>query len=516
MASAPKPRRDEGPAGTRPAAVLTSLALLAAVHAVCRYAYGAGIVDDAYIFLRYARNFAEGQGLVFNPGERVEGYTSPLWTFLLCGLTLSGVDMTLAAAAFSALLGFATIAILFLSLRSAGPRALVPAFAASLLLATDPAGVFWSASGMETALLGLLLILGFLSFRSRLRGGGSLAPAGVWCALGALTRLEALAVPAIYAVAARRRGRAIGPLLAPLLVVPLHVAWRRIYYGAFLPNTFYAKMGAPLSQLAARGAAYAGKFSLAYAPLVAALAIARLSRRSSSREAAAPGPGIAVAVLAVWTALVIAMGGDHFALFRFLAPLLPLLVWVLADAAIRLPRPRRAGAAVALALAAVAGQDAYVYAFFGGEAARNEVRIAREWADVGLWFRDHASPDATLALEVVGAIPFNSRLRTLDMMGLTDRFVATRGRIRPEAAIGHQKYATDYVLSRRPDYIVFRTAGWYDEPVARDAYPVSMEYDYALFDLTRDPRLKLWYTYGSARMDNGRWVEFLRLEAGAR
>jgi hypothetical protein len=508
-------RADRSP-GRRLAAFLPTLALLAAVYAVCRYAYGAGIVDDAYIFLRYARNFAEGQGLVFNPGERVEGYTSPLWTFLLCGLTLARVDMPLATAAFSALLGFATIAIVFVSLRNAGPRSLLPALTASLLLATDPAVVFWSASGMETALLGLLLLLGFLSFRSRLRSGASLAPAGLWCALGALTRLEALAVPAIYAVAARRRGRAIGPLLAPLLVVPLHLAWRRLYYGAFLPNTFYAKMGSPVAQLSARGAAYAGRFVLAYAPLGIALAVARLSRRSSSREAAAAGPGIAAAVLAVWTALVIAMGGDHFSLFRFLAPLLPLLVWLLADAAIRLPPPRRAAVAVALVVAAIAGQAAWVYVFFGGEAARNEVEIAREWADVGVWFRDHAPPDATLALEVVGAIPYESRLRTLDMMGLTDRFVATHGRIHPEAAIGHQKYATDYILSRRPDYIVFRTAGWYDEPVARDAYPISMEYDYALFDLTRDPRLKLWYAYGSARMDNGRWVEFLHLKPGAR
>jgi hypothetical protein len=42
-------------------------------------ALGAGLVDDSYIFLRYAENFASGHGPVFNPGERVEGYSSPLW-----------------------------------------------------------------------------------------------------------------------------------------------------------------------------------------------------------------------------------------------------------------------------------------------------------------------------------------------------------------------------------------------------------------------------------------------------
>jgi hypothetical protein len=33
-------------------------------------------VEDAYISFRYARNFVQGHGLVFNPGERVEGYTN--------------------------------------------------------------------------------------------------------------------------------------------------------------------------------------------------------------------------------------------------------------------------------------------------------------------------------------------------------------------------------------------------------------------------------------------------------
>ena len=39
--------------------------------------------DDAFITFRYAANLAHGHGLVFNPGERVEGYSNFLWTVLL-------------------------------------------------------------------------------------------------------------------------------------------------------------------------------------------------------------------------------------------------------------------------------------------------------------------------------------------------------------------------------------------------------------------------------------------------
>jgi hypothetical protein len=41
------------------------------------------LVDDAMISMRYARNLAEGSGLVWNVGERVEGYTNLLWTLFM-------------------------------------------------------------------------------------------------------------------------------------------------------------------------------------------------------------------------------------------------------------------------------------------------------------------------------------------------------------------------------------------------------------------------------------------------
>ena len=41
------------------------------------------VTDDAFISFRYARNLALHGQLVFNLGERVEGYTNFLWTVIL-------------------------------------------------------------------------------------------------------------------------------------------------------------------------------------------------------------------------------------------------------------------------------------------------------------------------------------------------------------------------------------------------------------------------------------------------
>ena len=93
-----------GPAGSRysaqvlhrQAAAARATLALAAGLLVARFAalYDPHlIVDDAYISFRYADNLARGLGLVYNPGERVEGYSNFLWTLLLAGGARLGLDV---------------------------------------------------------------------------------------------------------------------------------------------------------------------------------------------------------------------------------------------------------------------------------------------------------------------------------------------------------------------------------------------------------------------------------------
>ncbi len=66
--------------------------LLAALGALLALSYGTATQDDAFISLRYAQNLVDGHGLVYNPGEYVEGYTNLSWTLLLAGLLAAGLD----------------------------------------------------------------------------------------------------------------------------------------------------------------------------------------------------------------------------------------------------------------------------------------------------------------------------------------------------------------------------------------------------------------------------------------
>ncbi|HEX9595332.1 MAG TPA: hypothetical protein VF982_00500, partial [Anaerolineales bacterium] len=66
-------------------AILLPVAIILLAFAA-RLIPGPRTIDDAYITFRYARNILAGNGLVYNPGERVLGTTTPLFAFLLAAL----------------------------------------------------------------------------------------------------------------------------------------------------------------------------------------------------------------------------------------------------------------------------------------------------------------------------------------------------------------------------------------------------------------------------------------------
>ncbi|MBU0704568.1 MAG: hypothetical protein KKC18_11955, partial [Chloroflexi bacterium] len=135
------------------------IAGLLAVALLARLAPGERMVDDAYITFRYARNIVAGRGFVYNPGERVLGTTTPLYTLLLAGLALAtgSRDFPTLALAVNALAGAASVGLLYgLGKRLVGHAA--PAVAAALLWAVAPYSATFAVGGMETDLTITLLL----------------------------------------------------------------------------------------------------------------------------------------------------------------------------------------------------------------------------------------------------------------------------------------------------------------------------------------------------------------------
>jgi len=246
-------------------------------------------VDDAYIAFRYASNSLAGHGLTWNPPpfRAVEGYTSFLWVIILREVwRIFGVEPPIAANYISLALGYAT---LFNGYRFVArmrlPEVLSSkrwALVALVMLGTVSNRTFlaWLSSGLETSLFNFLftwwIYVGTTPAADRSRSWA--VRLSVAATLTALTRpggLLAVAATPLMLVAASAGPilRAPGPrqtvyrlLVAlrgswPLIGMAGHFIWRRVTYGEWLPNTYYAKHVAPWPE---SGARYAASFAVEY------------------------------------------------------------------------------------------------------------------------------------------------------------------------------------------------------------------------------------------------------------
>ena len=111
--------------------------------------------EDAFIFFRYVDNFLGGYGLVFNLGERVEGFTAPLWVFVLSFLHLiTGFELRPLSIFFGLFLS--SLAILLILFFDNSRKIFFPL--GVLILITNSAFRDFATSGFETSLTYLLLV----------------------------------------------------------------------------------------------------------------------------------------------------------------------------------------------------------------------------------------------------------------------------------------------------------------------------------------------------------------------
>ena len=460
------------------------------------------VVDDCYITFRYVRNWVAGAGPVFNPGERVEGYTNFLWTALLAlvhrlapALELLAVAQALALACGVAVIVLATEQAFSRRAEAGVARAFAP-----LLLALHAPLVVWSTGGLETLLFTLLVFgaaLAELRFERSERGAW-LAP--LLLALATMTRPDGIVFVGALLVARAwpRAGRGSGLRRAALALAPFALVylpywiWRWRYYGLPLPNTFYAKVGGGSAQWK-RGVGYVVEWARDGGAPLALLALVAVAARW--RE---PWVRLFALFVAGGLVFVVAVGGDSLGLYRFMVPLSPFLALLAQEALLDLGGwfvgVARRGARAAVARAVLAALALVTLGWsarptlapmlwparFGAELAGlrfpDPARShSYRWFDnyfvdrlkvAGRWLDRHAAPDDWVAASPAGSIGFHMRQPLLDMLGLNDAHIATVAvPTMGSGRAGHEKGDGPYVLSRRPRFILLGNVAVFDHPL---------------------------------------------------
>ena len=321
------------------------------------------LMDDAFISFRYARNLLEGNGLVWNPGERVEGYSNFLWVLELAAIwAATGIPPEDAVWWLSAAFTVATLAAMaWWAWRLPGlqDRGLVWWMALGLLCGSATFATWTSGGGLETRQFTFFVVLAVVALTAHRGSRRGLLVASSSLALASLTRPEGPLIAACCFAwwaaqeladgerrrrgAERRPGWALGALrwidwrgalalaLPFLLIVGAHFLWRYSYYDEWLPNTYYAKHVRPWWDAGFRYLAAAGVETGLYLllPLGAGAAWARWR---DLRDLAYALPLLIIALHAVYLARI---GGDLME-WRPMDFYWPLLMLPAADAVARL------------------------------------------------------------------------------------------------------------------------------------------------------------------------------------
>jgi len=484
------------------------------------------LFDDAMISMRYARNLAAGEGLVWNPGENpVEGYTNPLWVVFMAFFHLFPIPAEKISLAIQ-ISGtfFLGINLLFVKRISDffSTKLFVPILAILLTAFYTPLNN-WGLQGMEVSVLAPLLSAAVWKMLLDFQNDSFSPWPYLLLGFGTLVRVD-MAVPylvlfgfsLIFIPKYRRQhiSWGLGLLIVFLTSQTLFRIW---YYGDPLPNTYYLKMGGiPLLLRIKRGLYVLYQFVWDMNWVLLALPFAYLLFRRDRKT-------FLLALLFLGQiAYSVYVGGDAWehkgGANRYIALAMPLFfilfiysiyqILFSINSSLAIPKLLIASGTLASAVLVAASIASLVNFNF----IQNDFRYLERWlllrqpifiegnkeaVRIAQAVRKVSSPDAQIAVVTAGAIPYFSERPTIDLLGKNDPYIAhlpnhaspSLEGVRP----GHMKWDYDYSIGQlKPDMILQL---WGDKEVAYDyieQFYTVIEVDGMLFSARNDSPNILW------------------------
>lgn len=446
-------------------------------------------VDDAFILYRYVRNIALGHGIVFNLGERVEGVSCFLWTMALVPFAALGLDLPKVAPVLTAVCGLAVLSLV--AKRSAevdGRSTLTPTdLIGPVLLAFTPSFAYWAVGALETVPYALALTLAVSDFGREMRTSFDSRGrrSAIWLGIASLIRPETPLIVAAFgayrAVRPAERASFIRRVLEAfrwgLVVAAFFVPFllfRRFYFGEWLPNTYFAKMGSPLGARIGGGRRYLQQFVTSLFPsmgatgfwvTVAAFILLVVLAWFAMRQSRLHPEALLIAALCLATVIE---GGDWMVLNRLFVPVLPSVAIVVGAAIVRWMSRGRWAAAGSWTIVGCVVLSSLISAARvrdGGQGlAVNAAGYRTAHVDIARYLHENGRPGDAVALMDIGMIGWYAPdLNVIDITGLTDHAIA-----RAPGGFLDKRASTSEILGRKPRYIVLVPDYPADQRIAAD------------------------------------------------
>ncbi|MBC7879001.1 MAG: hypothetical protein H7Y59_17655 [Anaerolineales bacterium] len=458
------------------------------------------LFDDAMVSMRYAWNFSHGNGLVWNVGERVEGYTNLLMTLMMSIATLlfekRYAVLAIQLTGIFFMLGTAFFTLKIFQISKISDRVFPRYLLFSAILLYYPLS-YWSLMGMETGMLAFLLSAG--AFYSILYVK-KLEEKYLWLmsvcfGLAFLTRNDSL----LFAVLAflflsqtLKSGRKyIYNFLSAGLVYSLFVMgqtiFRYIYYGEIVPNTYTLKLvGMPLMERLNNGWGFIQPF-LKETSVVLLFAVAGLLLKFSVQKLYLFGFFLVSVIYQIY------VGGDPWDYWRIMAPAMPFLFILFFKGCIdvlqRFPKVSHELAFTVLLFALTLGGEFLMdFRFLREMSFLNypyKNGSAQKHVNIAIAINALTNENATIGVFWAGTIPYYADRVAIDFLGKSDPYIANlppdlsgeMGWLGMNSVPGHNKYDLNYSIKELlPTYVQEFEVGSQDLNIWGSEHYVNVKY----------------------------------------
>lgn len=447
-------------------------------------------LDDAWIHLTYARNFAEHGEWAFRLGESSAGSTSPLWTLLL-GL---GFILKLAPYIWPFFLGWVVLVLLGIRGESV-TRRLVSAYRPRVpwvgFFFVTAWHLTWSAvSGMETLLHGFILfyvLSTLLVDPRRYFELGFLTGLSIWVRPDGITLLGPLILTALMIEQnTRDRGRAVAQILVSFLAlfVP-YLLFNLALSGNPFPNTFYAKQAE--YQAAWLSLSLSDRLNNYLMPILASPfiilipgAVMWMVRRVRMRDWAA----IASMIWFFGYIMLYFLRLPAYQHGRYIIPAFPILyLWGILGM-VEYVTSKKANARIARIWPLLLGAMCLVFTGIAAQQnALDVLWIEREMVGTAEWLEENIPPEAVLAVHDIGAIGYFDEHPIIDLAGLVSPDVIPFIRDQDRLAVYLKERGASYLVTLPSFYPELISQGELVYPLGGSCDPVSDQATMCVFRL---------------------------------
>ena len=491
------------------------------------------LFDDAMISMRYAKNLVNGYGLVWNPGgDRVEGYTNLLWTIYMAFWHLFPISSAKIALPIQLTGLFFLLSNLWLTRRIADHVSegnLYVTVGAVLLVACYQSINYWGLKGMETSVLGFIVLLSVWRVLCCLKDNLFDPLLFVILGIGLLVRPDVAIIYigiALYMIIVLSDLRKKNTLYAASIFLLIQLSltiFRLVYYHDIFPNTYYLKMtGVPELVRITRGIKVAWEFIRGMSPLLFVLPFVYGFIHIKNKKI-----WFLLSLVVIQLLYSIYVGGDAWEWWghlanRYICIVMPLFFILLSLVItsllegfanyMRMAAPLKKCLFIILITLTViqmhGGFGKTVlnkllhFPIFQIEEDKNNVLLA-------LKIKDITSPDAKIAVGWAGAPPYFSDRFSIDLLGKNDALIARQkakggwdGLFDP----GHNKYDWRYSIGKlQPDLVLD-----YQELSFSKEENKDFKEHYRIFKIKKEKALlnsDSWIIYGRVKSTRIDWTK---------